>query len=76
MTTATLCSVKWPSACVKVCQVAGAIDFTRDAIAQTERFDLVLDLRATPAFSQHAKPQGYLQWDGRDVRALLADSVH
>ena len=32
-------------ACVRVCQVAGAIDFTRDAAVQTERFDLVLDLR-------------------------------
>ncbi len=58
-------------ACVKVCQVAGAIDFNRTPQTQSESFDLVLDLRATPAFSQHAKPQGYLQWDGRDVIALL-----
>ena len=61
-------------ACVKVCQVAGAIDFTRDAQAQTERFDLVLDLRpatATPTFLQHALPQGYFRWDGRDMGALL-----
>lgn len=58
-------------ACVKVCQVAGAIDFNRAPISQTETFDLVLDLRATPAFTQHAKPQGYLHWDGRDLKALL-----
>ena len=59
-------------ACVKVCKVAGAIDFSRTPQDHSDNFDLVLDLRATPAFSQHAKPQGYLHWDGRDVRALLA----
>ena len=59
-------------ACVKVCKVAGAIDFNRAPQSHSDSFDLVLDLRATPAFSQHAKPQGYLQWDGRDLKALLA----
>jgi len=59
-------------ACVKVCKVAGAIDFNRTPQSHSDHFDLVLDLRANPAFSQHAKPQGYLHWDGRDVRALLA----
>ncbi|MCM2341626.1 4Fe-4S binding protein [Rhodoferax sp.] len=58
-------------ACVKVCKVAGAIDFSRTPQSHTDTFDLVLDLRATPAFSQHAKPQGYLHWDGRDLNALL-----
>ena len=61
-------------ACVKVCQVAGAIDFTREAAAHQERFDLVLDLRpadATPTFLQHALPQGYFRWDGRDMGMLL-----
>jgi ferredoxin len=60
--------------CVKVCSSAGAIDFGRVAVAQTERFDLILDLRATsasPAFNQHAKPQGYMQWDGWDLKTLL-----
>ena len=47
-------------ACVKVCEAAGAIDFQREPEAQTESFDLVLDLRETPAFPQHAPPQGYL----------------
>jgi ferredoxin len=46
-------------ACVKVCDAAGAIDFTREAQALSEQFDLVLDMRAQPAFLQHAKPQGY-----------------
>lgn len=59
-------------ACVKVCKVAGAIDFNRTPQSHTDTFDLVLDLRATSAFTQHAKPQGYLHWDGRNVKALLA----
>ena len=46
-------------ACVTACGAAGAIDFSRAPQALTENFDLVLDLRATPAFSQHALPQGY-----------------
>lgn len=61
-------------ACVKACQVAGAIDFNRDAAVHKERFDLVLDLRsatATPTFLQHALPQGYFRWDGRDLSTLL-----
>lgn len=50
-------------ACVKVCQVAGAMDFTRSTEDFSESFDMVLDLRsAVPAatgFAQHAPPQGY-----------------
>ncbi len=57
--------------CVKACQVAGAIDFTREAQASEDTFDLVLDLRAAPAFSQHALPQGYLRWDGKNPQPLL-----
>lgn len=59
-------------ACVMVCKVAGAIDFKRAPQSHTDMFDLVLDLRATPAFTQHAKPLGYLHWVGRDIKALLA----
>ncbi len=58
-------------ACVKACEVAGAIDFTRQPMGQTESFDLVLDLRAEPAFTQHALPQGYFHWDGADLSTLL-----
>lgn len=60
--------------CVKACGAAGAIDFSRSADEQTERFDLVLDLRspqASPTFLQHALPQGYFRWDGRDLQTLL-----
>jgi ferredoxin len=49
--------------CVKVCAV-GAVDFERAARAMENQFDLVLDLRAQPAFVQHAKPQGYYHLPG------------
>ncbi len=67
-----LTACKAHRACVKVCRVAGAIDFNRAPQKQSETFDLVLDLRANAAFTQHAKPQGYLHWDGRNLKALLA----
>jgi ferredoxin len=62
-------------ACVKVCQSAGAIDFNRVATEASEKFDLILDLRAAghtgPQFLQHAPPQGYFKWDGRDLATLI-----
>jgi ferredoxin len=58
-------------ACVKACEAAGAIDFGRAAVTESQAFDLVLDLREQPAFPQHAPPQGYFRWDGRDLRTLL-----
>ncbi len=45
--------------CVKVCDVAGAIDFAREPVAHEDTYDLVLDLRRQPSFLQHAPPQGY-----------------
>ena len=65
----TLC--KSHRSCVKACGVAGAIDFTRTPELQTDQFDVVLDLRPQSAFTQHAPPQGYFQWDGQDVAILL-----
>jgi ferredoxin len=56
--------------CVRVCEAAGAIDFQRAALDTTESFDLVLDLRAAPAFTQHAPPQGYFHV-GSDERKLF-----
>jgi ferredoxin len=54
--------------CVAACDAAGAIDFGRAA----ETFDLVLDLRAEPAFTQHAPPQGYFHvTQARDERQLI-----
>jgi ferredoxin len=58
-------------ACVKVCEAAGAIDFERQPVTQTESFDLVLDMRAEPAFTQHAPPQGYFRWDGDGLATVL-----
>ncbi|WP_288255101.1 4Fe-4S binding protein [uncultured Hydrogenophaga sp.] len=51
-------------ACVKACEAVGAINFQREAATHRERFDLVLDLREAPAFSQHAHPQGYFHLPG------------
>ena len=56
--------------CVKVCDAAGAIDFQRSPQAVQERFDLVLDLRAEPAFAQHQPPQGYFH-PGSDPAKLV-----
>ena len=47
--------------CVKACGSAGAIDFNRAPEHLSEQFDLVLDLRDAPAFSQQALPQGYFR---------------
>lgn len=48
-------------ACVKVCDVAGAIDFSRAPEVLNEQFDLVLDLSAQPLIDWHAAPQGYFK---------------
>ncbi len=61
--------------CVKVCGVAGAIDFSREPGALSDKFDLVLDLRATPAFSQHALPQGYFSVRAESVEASANPST-
>lgn len=47
-------------ACVKACEAVGAINFQREAETLDDKFDLVLDLREQPAFTQHALPQGYV----------------
>ena len=72
----TLC--KSSRDCVKVCSVAGAIDFTRKPESQSDKFDLVLDLRAASnqvaTFTQHAPPQGYFRLpsgNGSDLQTLL-----
>jgi ferredoxin len=57
--------------CVRVCDAAGAIDFTRGPLAGGDRFDLVLDVRNEPAFTMHQPPQGYFH-PGRDPRKLVA----
>jgi ferredoxin len=61
-------------ACVKACDAVGAINFQREPQQHTEAFDLVLDLRRAPAFSQHAHPQGYVHLPGglNDAAALQA----
>ena len=46
-------------ACVAACGAVGAIDFARQDVARSERFDLVLDLHRSAWFRQHQPPQGY-----------------
>ena len=62
--------------CVRVCGAAGAIDFQREPLRTTERFDLVLDLRETAAFSMHQRPQGYFHVGiAREVDPLALNSA-
>ena len=56
--------------CVRVCDAAGAIDFSRPVQAISESFDMVLDLGATPFLSLHQPPQGYFR-PGTDERQLF-----
>ena len=65
--------------CVKVCDAAGAIDFSREPQRVAESFDLVLDLRddaaiesagASAAFTMHQPPQGYFH-AGHDATKLI-----
>lgn len=58
-------------ACTRVCNAAGAIDFNREPTAETEGFDLVLDLSGQPLVPLHAPPQGYFRWDGQSPGVLL-----
>jgi len=51
--------------CVSACGEIRAIDFDRREVSRSERFDLVLDLGATPLLRMHEPPQGYLA-PGRD----------
>ena len=57
--------------CVAVCEAAGAIDFERAPRAMSEKFDLVLDLSATPLIALHQPPQGYFH-AGDDVALMTA----
>jgi len=60
--------------CVRACDAAGAIDFERAPQTTSEKFDLVLDLRAQPAFTMHQPPQGYFHAGGNPqalTRAVL-----
>jgi ferredoxin len=62
-------------ACVKVCDVAGAIDFTREPEVLSEQFDLVLDLSAQALIDWHAAPQGYFKDAGTATLIKLRDMV-
>ena len=46
--------------CVRVCEAAGAIDFSRAPQSASEPFDMVLDLQPAPHIALHQPPQGYV----------------
>ncbi|MDP1901929.1 MAG: 4Fe-4S binding protein [Rubrivivax sp.] len=58
--------------CVRVCDAAGAIDFSRTPATHGDTFDLVLDLRPQPAFSHHQPPQGYFHVAADERRLTTA----
>ncbi|MCV0440618.1 MAG: 4Fe-4S binding protein [Hydrogenophaga sp.] len=63
-------------ACVKACEAVGAINFQREAVEHSEQFDIVLDLRGEPAFTQHAHPQGYFHLaGGLQAQAAMATVI-
>lgn len=62
-------------ACEKVCEVAGAIDFSRQVQTPTELFDLVLDLSVQPCIDWHAPPQGYFTQASPSTLIKLRDMV-
>jgi ferredoxin len=58
--------------CVTACAEIGAIDFARSDPVRAEQFDLVLDLRAAPAFSQADRPLGYFHASREDASRTRA----
>ncbi|MBA3598436.1 MAG: 4Fe-4S binding protein, partial [Methylibium sp.] len=61
--------------CVRVCDAAGAIDFSRAPSQTTERYDLVLDLGIDPLITLHQPPQGYFRVDPVRGESSLIDAV-
>ena len=58
--------------CVRVCDAAGAIDFSRAPLTHNETFDLVLDLREASAYTQHQPPQCYFHTGADSTRLMNA----
>ncbi len=58
--------------CVAACGAIGAIDFDRQDVRRTERFDIVLDLHAAPWIKLHQPPQGYFAPGGDAVAQAKA----
>jgi ferredoxin len=61
--------------CVSACEVAGAIDFERDAVEMEDAFDIVLDLSEQPLIDWHAAPQGYFRDASAATLIKLRDMV-
>src|SRR5258708_2065370 len=58
--------------CVAACGAVGAIDFERRDTRRTERFDIVLDLNASPWIKLHQPPQGYFAPGGDAIAQAKA----
>ncbi len=61
--------------CVSACDVAGAIDFEREAVQMNDAFDIVLDLSEKPLIDWHAAPLGYFKDAGAETLIKLRDLV-
>jgi ferredoxin len=61
--------------CVSACDVAGAIDFEREAVQMQDAFDIVLDLSEKPLIDWHAAPQGYFKDADAQTLIKLRDLV-
>jgi ferredoxin len=61
--------------CVSACDVAGAIDFEREAVQMNDAFDIVLDLSEQPLIDWHAAPQGYFKDADAQTLIKLRDLV-
>ncbi len=61
--------------CTSACEVAGAIDFERDATEMEDAFDVVLDLSEQPLIDWHAAPQGYFRDASAATLIKLRDLV-
>ncbi|MBS7807589.1 4Fe-4S binding protein [Variovorax sp. PCZ-1] len=61
--------------CVSACEVAGAINFERDAAEMEDAFDVVLDLSDKPLIDWHAAPQGYFKDASAATLIKLRDMV-
>jgi ferredoxin len=61
--------------CVSACDVAGAIDFEREAVQMNDAFDIVLDLSKKPLIDWHAAPQGYFKDADAQTLIKLRDLV-
>ncbi len=57
--------------CVAACDTTGAISFERKEEKRNAKFDVIVNLGATPIFTQHQPPQGYVRVAANDTAAQM-----